>query len=105
MQARLAQVVFVGAFVIALTGCARVTRVWTRPGTSQQQFMKDRYECMMQAREQVSQAYANAYGGAANSEGVVNCGIWSGCLGARGYVVDPNGELKAPPGMAVPCHR
>jgi hypothetical protein len=69
----------------------------------ERQFMKDRCECLQDAEQRVSGAYVNAYGGAASSQVVPSCGVWVSCLGARGYVVDPNGDLAAPPGMMVRC--
>jgi hypothetical protein len=65
--------------------------------------MKDRYECLQQAQQRVSGAFVNAYGGASNSQVVASCGVWSACLGARGYTVDPNGNLGAPANMIVGC--
>jgi hypothetical protein len=67
--------------------------------------MKDRYECLQEAQQRVSGAYVNSYGGAASSRVVASCGVWVSCLGARGYTVDPDGPLAAPPGMEVRCRR
>ena len=75
------------------------------PHTTQEQFMKDRYECLQQAQQPVSGAYVNAYGGASSSQIVANGGVWISCLEARGYTTDPNGDLVAPPDMVVYCHR
>jgi hypothetical protein len=65
--------------------------------------MKDRYECLQEAQQRTSGAVVDAYGGAAKSQVVTNCGLWVSCLGARGYTLDPSGKLSAPPGMAVHC--
>jgi hypothetical protein len=92
--------------VIALAGCAtRTAQHYSRPDTTQQQFMKDRYDCLQEAQQPVSAAAVTAYGGGSSSRVVTNCGVWISCLGARGYVADPNGSLFAPPGMAVYCRR
>lgn len=76
---------------------------YSRPETTQSQFMKDRYECLLESQQRVSGAVVNAYGGASNSEVVPSCGIWMACLGARGYVVDEVGTLSAPPETRVGC--
>jgi hypothetical protein len=91
------------AFLVG--GC--VTRVvhYSRPDTTQQQFMQDRYECLQEAQQRVSGAAVTPYGGGATSRVVANCGVWLSCLGARGYTTDPNGDLFAPPGMAVYCQK
>jgi len=65
--------------------------------------MTDRYECLQQAQQPVSGAYVNAYSGASSSQIVPSCGVWLSCLGARGYILDPAGDLSAPPGMGVNC--
>ena len=92
--------------VAMLAACAptpRKTLAYTRANTTQDQFMKDRYECLQEAEQRVSAAAVNQYGGASSSQIVPSCGVWTSCLGARGYVVDPNGNLSAPPGMIVNC--
>ena len=65
---------------------------YTKPGTTQEQFMRDRNECLQYASE-------------TSSSVAPNCGIWISCLVARGYVRDPNGDLMPPPDMRVPCER
>jgi hypothetical protein len=76
---------------------------YTKYGARQQEFMKDRYECLLQSQRQVSGAYVGAYGGASSSTTVCSLGVWKACLAARGYEVNPSGELGAPAGMAVYC--
>jgi hypothetical protein len=56
---------------------------FSRPGTSQQQFMADRLQCYQLA------------GG--------NCGAWLVCLDERGYHEDADGMLSAPPNAAITC--
>jgi hypothetical protein len=97
----------IAALNLSLVACAPVKPVpirhFTRPETTQEQFMKDRYECLQEAEQRVSGAYVNSYGGAASSQVIANCGVWVACLGARGYTVDPNGNLSAPREMIVRC--
>jgi len=90
-----------------VSGCATQPQTlrYSKAGATQDEFMKDRYECLQEAEQRVSGAYVNAYGGAASSRVVANCGIWVSCMGARGYTVDPSGSLAAPPGMAVFCRK
>jgi hypothetical protein len=76
---------------------------YSKAGATQEAFMKDRYECLQQSEQRVSGAFVSAYGGASNSQMLPSCGVWFACLGARGYTVDPNGNLSAPPGMIVYC--
>jgi hypothetical protein len=63
---------------------------WSKEGGTQEQFMKDRYECLKEAKQ---------------PNGGFACGISSACLGARGYTADPEGKLRVPPGMEVQCTR
>lgn len=92
--------------VFLVVGCTTAPpkmQRYSRPETTQSQFMKDRYECLLESQQRVSGAVVNAYGGASNSEVVPSCGVWMACLGARGYVVDEGGTLSAPPEMRVGC--
>lgn len=93
------------AFSLLAAGCVTQVVRYSRPGTTQQQFMKDRYECLQESEQRVSAAAVTAYGGGATSGVVASCGVWISCMGARGYVTDPNGSLFAPPGMIVHCRR
>ena len=73
-----------GKLAPALQTPSQPTR-YTRPGTSQQTYMADRWQCYQQS------------GG--------SCGAWSSCLAALGYEQDPNGELVAPPNAVIRCVR
>jgi hypothetical protein len=82
------------AAVLGLSGCAglfpqtqKMTR-WSRADTTQDQFMKDRYECLKEAETPRG----------------VDCDIWFPCMGARGYVRnDDEGTLYPPEGMQFLC--
>jgi hypothetical protein len=93
------------ALAVFLVACTPPLTRFTRPDTTQQQFMKDRYECLQEAEQRVSGAFANSYGAAASSHERANCGLWYGCLAARGYALDKAGDLAAPQGTAVLCYR
>jgi hypothetical protein len=77
-----------------LVGCAALNAVWYKPGGTQQEFARDRYECMASSQMSVSQAAVNgsatpAYGsvnGAASSYTTTNEPLFSACMQARGYV-------------------
>src|SRR5262249_1893323 len=63
-------------------GCATVVR-WDRPGTTDQQFLADRYACIQEAP--VSSASGYSYGGSAVATVSKNMGIFEACMAARGY--------------------
>jgi hypothetical protein len=82
----------IGAAAIPLTLLAACVvqhpaQRYTRPDTTQEQFMQDRYECLQEAQR-----------GPATS-----CTLISACMGARGYLLNPAGDLAPPPGMGVAC--
>lgn len=89
------------------TACAasppqkKPTMRWSRPSTTQEQYMSDRYACFQESAEQVSGAAVTAYGGTGGSHTAHSHNAYMACMGARGYVVDPNGPLVAPPGMEI----
>lgn len=70
--------------VVTLSGCATGTW-WHRDNTSQQQWEKDRYECMASSQSYTSSAYINPYGGSAESGTSTNTPLFEACLQARGY--------------------
>jgi hypothetical protein len=74
------------------------TTHWNKPGATQEEFMKDRFECLQCARQEARSA--------ANDRGapvLPSCEVWWACLGARGYTLDPNGNVSVPPGMEAHC--
>ncbi len=58
---------------------------YSRPDTSQQTYMTDRWDCYQQ------------------SGGI--CNVWASCLSALGYRKDPNGDLATPPDQVIQCSR
>jgi hypothetical protein len=91
--------------VSILGGCATQATQgrYAKAGGTQEQFMRDRAECVQQASERRSGMATNGYGGAADSGVIVNCGKWSSCMNARHYQPDPTGELHASWTAAVSC--
>ncbi len=75
-------VVFLG--VLTIIGC-RSTMVWVKPGATEEQFNKDKYECMRENQQVSSATYVNRYGGGSSSNVVVDPDMYNACLQARGY--------------------
>jgi hypothetical protein len=82
-----------------LAGCATEPKMFrfTKAGATQQAYMQDRYDCSMQGRQNVSRAIFSEGSGAAYSTMAVNRGMFMSCMALRGYRLDPNGPLIAPP--------
>jgi hypothetical protein len=89
----------------SLAGCAAQPPQgrYTNAGATEEQFMRDRSECIGQATQPRSGAITNGYGGAADSGAVVNCAIWLSCMDARHYRPDADGNLHASWTTAVSC--
>lgn len=64
---------------LSLAACASAPR-FEHASASQQAFLKDRAECLVQAKQAA----------------VVNDGLYHSCMAARGYKQDPNGRLIVP---------
>src|SRR6266700_2405054 len=92
--------------LFSYAGCARTTTVirWQKVGGTQEEFMRDRYTCIQDARRRVSGAYVQGGSGSASSGEVISRDIFVSCMGARGYVQDANGPFTAPPGGVVILH-
>lgn len=90
--------------LIMLTGCATaaepVTVKWAKSGATYEDFLKDRYACMTEARSSVSSGYADRNVASARSGEIVRADFYFACLAARGYQQDPNG-FGPPAGGAV----
>jgi hypothetical protein len=88
---------------LSVAACASTPTLlrFERMGTSQQDFMKDRLECIKQAQQPSSIAQVSAYGGTANSRIVISRGVMVTCLAAKGYNVTKDGPLVAPDEAAV----
>ena len=99
--------------VAAVSGCATTYyRYISNTNATQQQFMRDRYSCYQETQQRVSNAYANQYGGVANSRVMPTCSAFNACLAARGYyrsdttnLADFNqpGSLSVPQGSVIQC--
>jgi hypothetical protein len=78
-------IVCVGVFVF-LADCVR--NVWVKPGTSQQDFSNDRYDCLQQSQQHQSSAYVNPYGGAGSSGAATNIVLFGACMNAHGWYLE-----------------
>jgi hypothetical protein len=91
--------------LLAVQACVppRVPEVphrWARAGSSYDDFLKDRYACIQDARSRTSGAFVQGGIGAANSSEVIRTDIFLPCMAARGWREDPAG-FEPPPGGAV----
>jgi hypothetical protein len=93
----------IGAAII-LSGCATTpppTMRYAKLGASQQDFMRDRYECIKQAQQPRTGAFVSGYGGSSVGTIVTSRPIFVSCMSAKGYTLDQAGPLVAPPGTVV----
>jgi hypothetical protein len=95
---------FVLVATALLCGCASTPQQppmtsYTKAGATQEQFMKDRSECIQQAQHQA----AAAYGAVSTGTTFIKCDAVPSCLTNRGYAVNAKGNLAAPPGTDVAC--
>ena len=92
---------------LSITGCAPVMAPvipvmrWSKPGATQDEFMRDRYACIQDARRRVSSAYVQGGAGYAESGEIISRDVFVPCMGAHGYALDPNGTFVAPPGGVI----
>jgi hypothetical protein len=90
------------AGVAALAACASAPLPesrFTRPLTTQEQYLADQDACYRESGLRISGGYINAY---TPSTGVVHSrSAWLTCMVRRGYVTDPKGLLVPPPGREV----
>ena len=102
----------VALVVAAVSGCAPTYIRYINPNATQEQFMKDRYECYQETQQRISGAYVNQYGGAASSRVMPSCSAFNACIAARGYIrsdttnlADFNqpGSLSVPQGAVLQC--
>jgi len=88
-----------------LCGCATQLPVlrWSKPDATYDQFLKDRYSCIRDAKGEAASGYVNQYGGRMNAGTVFDGNMFKSCMNAQGWRLDPNGF--APPADAVvPMH-
>lgn len=79
------QNIIVVAVAVTAFGCAKV---WYKDGGTNDEFNKDRYECMQQAQQQVSTIAVGKYSGFGQSGQETNMALFNGCMNARGWTLN-----------------
>jgi hypothetical protein len=64
---------------------------WSRADSTYQDYLKERYACIQDARAGVYNALYDKTGGAAHGAEVVDRGIFKACMSARGWTSGPEG--------------
>jgi hypothetical protein len=77
---------------------------WSKPGATYDEFLKDRYACILDARSTASGAFVESGLGAAQSGEVVNSSIFLPCMASHGYTEDLTGPFGPPPGGGIHLH-
>jgi hypothetical protein len=81
-----------------LTAC---TAGWIKTGATYDDYLQDRYKCILDARAQVSGFTVDAYGGSGSSRPAVSNSIFQPCMASKGWIRDDQNGFKPPPGGAV----
>lgn len=91
------RIILVLASVVACVGCA-TPKQWAKDGATQDEFARDRYQCIQESKLPYSQAYVNPYYGG-SSQGVrFDPTLFQACMEARGYsLVDATTRHASPP--------
>lgn len=80
---------------LALSACATQPQaLWLKPGAATEEFGQDKYGCMQQSQQPNSTAYANRYGGVANSSVITNGSLYDACMSSKGWVLTPVSDVK-----------
>jgi hypothetical protein len=92
--------------LLALAGCAKPDAPptiygWAKPVASYDGYLKDRFDCILAARTQVSGGFVNAYGGVSASRQQISSSVFDPCMSARGWHRDDANGFKPPPGGVV----
>lgn len=88
---------------VAVAGCATQVRYQKDGGSTQEQLLKDRYDCLRETQQRVSSASINAYGGAADSSVMPSCSAFAACMASRGYVRSDKGNVIVPDSARIEC--
>jgi hypothetical protein len=105
------------ALAFALIGCSTSYPRYAShndPVPTQQQFVQDRYACLLQTQQTVTAAAFDKSGGGAVSRVMPSCSAFNACLAARGYyrvddtknldVFNIPGNFYVPKGAKVTCN-
>ena len=95
-------VYFLAAF--ALQGCAK--KAWVSDDGKTDRFPQDRYACMQESQQPVSQAQVNQYGGYSQGKIITNDAVFAACMNAKGWKLTIDRENRTNPlGDFVNAHR
>ncbi|MEJ8825615.1 hypothetical protein WKW80_26910 [Variovorax humicola] len=81
------------ALVAVLAGCAPMQ--WQKPGSTQDEFSRARYDCLQQSQQRVSGAAVNQFGGTSSSNMQTNDGLYASCLNAKGFYLQRSQQANS----------
>jgi len=88
-------VLFIGLLI--LSGCATTTpMVWYKSGASQEEYSRDRYNCLREAQQPVTGSYVNRYAGESSGQIITNNQLYSACMNAKGWFLEPSNPQQVP---------
>lgn len=97
---------FAIASVLVGVGCAPhqppPTTLWAKPGATYDEYLKDRYACIQDARTPVSSGFISEGTGSMSSGQIISRDIAFACMSAHGYTQSPNGFGPPPGGTVYP---
>jgi hypothetical protein len=79
------------AFVFIVMGCG-VKMVWWKQDITKDEFNRDKYACIEESQQRVSDEYINLYGGVSRSS-ITNPELFNACMESRGYSFMREDEL------------
>lgn len=87
-----------GIYVVLITGCA--SRVWTKPGASQDEFSKVRYNCLRESQQNFAESQNAGFTGSASSGSKTNNLLFTGCMNSHGWYLqipkEKDGNISEP---------
>jgi hypothetical protein len=74
----------IGLALLAVTGCAG-PKLWTKAGGTQDEFARDKYDCLNRSAYTGQATYVNTYWGASQPQAYLNVPLYDWCMEARGW--------------------
>ena len=71
---------------VGVAACAPQIVHWAKPGTTYDQYLKDRYACIRDAKGESAYGSFDRNGGSFSGDTVVKGDIFKACMAAAGYV-------------------
>lgn len=75
--------------MLSILFCCSPKLYWQKPNSTEDDFNRDKYECMREAQQPNSSSVINLYGGYANSGMHTNMELATTCMRARGWRLEP----------------